>query len=134
MEVKAPEHNVMCLLTDPEGTPLGPTMYLPQNTGPPQLQQIVNQLLKNVNFPLFCLFNPMLLFSKPYLIKMEFSFAVCPGGEVTVCILYIGSRASCATWNIFGEEQRLILVINLFIFSILFDITIEDLVSFCNPF
>ncbi|EXB37371.1 Notchless-like protein [Morus notabilis] len=47
MEVKAPEHNVMCLLTDPEGTPLGPTMYLPQNTGPPQLQQIVNQLLKN---------------------------------------------------------------------------------------
>ncbi|XP_062118920.1 notchless protein homolog [Humulus lupulus] len=40
-------NNVMCLLTDPEGIPLGPAMYLPQNSGPQQLQQIVNQLLNN---------------------------------------------------------------------------------------
>ncbi|KAF4351006.1 hypothetical protein G4B88_015990 [Cannabis sativa] len=40
-------NNVMCLLTDPEGAPLGPAMYLPQNSGPQQLQQIVNQLLNN---------------------------------------------------------------------------------------
>ncbi|XP_042488770.1 notchless protein homolog [Macadamia integrifolia] len=40
-------NNVMCLLTDPEGTPLGAPMYLPQNAGPLQLQQIVNKLLNN---------------------------------------------------------------------------------------
>ncbi|KAJ0038289.1 hypothetical protein Pint_23960 [Pistacia integerrima] len=40
-------NNVMCLLTDPEGTPLGAPMYLPQNAGPQQLQQIVNKLLNN---------------------------------------------------------------------------------------
>lgn len=45
------EHNVMCVLKDPEGTPLGPAMFLPQNAGPPQLQLIVNQLLQNVNCP-----------------------------------------------------------------------------------
>ncbi|KAK8650440.1 hypothetical protein V6N13_140079 [Hibiscus sabdariffa] len=39
--------SVMCVLTDPEGTTLGGTMYLPQNVGPLQLQQIVNTLLKN---------------------------------------------------------------------------------------
>ncbi|KAB2017659.1 hypothetical protein ES319_D08G177700v1 [Gossypium barbadense] len=39
--------SVMCVLTDPEGTTLGGTMYLPQNVGPIQLQQIVNTLLKN---------------------------------------------------------------------------------------
>ncbi|KAG4188110.1 Notchless -like protein [Gossypium arboreum] len=39
--------SVMCVLTDPEGTTLGGTMYLPQNVGPVQLQQIVNTLLKN---------------------------------------------------------------------------------------
>lgn len=42
-------NNVMCLLTDPEGTPLGASMYLPQIAGPQQLQQIVNKLLNNVN-------------------------------------------------------------------------------------
>ncbi|GMN32181.1 hypothetical protein TIFTF001_003556 [Ficus carica] len=47
MEVEAMEHNVMCVLKDPEGTPLGPAMFLPQNAGPPQLQLIVNQLLQN---------------------------------------------------------------------------------------
>lgn len=41
-------NNVMCQLTDPEGTPVGPPMYFPQNAGPQQLQQIVNKLLNNV--------------------------------------------------------------------------------------
>jgi ribosome assembly protein 4 len=41
-------NNVMCLLTDPDGAPLGAPMYLPQNIGPQQLQLIVNQLLHNV--------------------------------------------------------------------------------------
>lgn len=40
--------NVMCLLTDPDGTPLGNSVYLPQDTGPLHLQRIVNQLLDNV--------------------------------------------------------------------------------------
>lgn len=42
-------NTVMCLLTDPEGEPLGAPLYLPQNAGPPQLQEIVNKLLKNVS-------------------------------------------------------------------------------------
>lgn len=46
-------NNVMCLLTDPEGTPLGSPMYLPQNAGPQQLNQIVNKLLSNVSKPLY---------------------------------------------------------------------------------
>ncbi|XP_057498668.1 notchless protein homolog isoform X2 [Actinidia eriantha] len=40
-------NNVMSQLTDPEGTPLGPPMYLPQNAGPKELQQMVNKLLNN---------------------------------------------------------------------------------------
>ncbi|GMY22460.1 notchless protein homolog [Fagus crenata] len=40
-------NKVMCLLTDPEGTPLGAPMYLPQNAGPQELQQMVNKLLNN---------------------------------------------------------------------------------------
>ncbi|KAB1224851.1 hypothetical protein CJ030_MR1G013947 [Morella rubra] len=40
-------NKVMCLLTDPEGTPLGAPVYLPQNAGPQQLQQMVNKLLNN---------------------------------------------------------------------------------------
>ncbi|KAK2994471.1 hypothetical protein RJ640_008839 [Escallonia rubra] len=40
-------NNVMCLLTDPEGSPLGAPMFLPQNDGPIELQQMVNKLLKN---------------------------------------------------------------------------------------
>lgn len=39
---------VECLLTDSEGEPLGTKLYLPENTGPLQLQQTVNTLLKNV--------------------------------------------------------------------------------------
>ena len=51
MEVETEQgKSVMCLFTDPEGTPLGGTMYLPQNVDPLQLQQIVNTLLKNVTF------------------------------------------------------------------------------------
>jgi ribosome assembly protein 4 len=40
-------NKVMCLFTDPEGTPLGAPMYLPQNAGPQELQQMVNKLLNN---------------------------------------------------------------------------------------
>lgn len=40
--------SVMCQLLSPEGDPLGAALYLPQNVGPPQLQEIVNQLLHNV--------------------------------------------------------------------------------------
>ncbi|XP_073108679.1 notchless protein homolog isoform X2 [Elaeis guineensis] len=40
-------NTVMCLLTNPEGEPLGAPLYLPQNAGPPQLQEIVNKLLNN---------------------------------------------------------------------------------------
>ncbi|KAF9593285.1 hypothetical protein IFM89_021041 [Coptis chinensis] len=39
--------NVMCMLTDPEGTTLGAPMSVPQIAGPLQLQQIVNDLLNN---------------------------------------------------------------------------------------
>lgn len=42
------KNNVMCQFTDPEGTPLGAPIYLPQNAGPLQLQQLINQLLRNV--------------------------------------------------------------------------------------
>ncbi|KAJ0682879.1 hypothetical protein HanPI659440_Chr16g0652251 [Helianthus annuus] len=53
MEVEAGEasreltNNVMCPLSDPEGTPLGASMYLPQSVGPKELQQMVNKLLNN---------------------------------------------------------------------------------------
>jgi ribosome assembly protein 4 len=40
-------NNVMCQLADPEGAHLGPPMYLPQNAGPKELQQMVNKLLNN---------------------------------------------------------------------------------------
>ena len=40
-------NNVLCLLTDPDGTPYGAPIYLPQDAGPQQLQQIVNKLLNN---------------------------------------------------------------------------------------
>ncbi|KNA23871.1 hypothetical protein SOVF_021080 [Spinacia oleracea] len=39
--------SVMCQLADPEGNPLGTAMFLPQNAGPKELQQIVNTLLSN---------------------------------------------------------------------------------------
>ncbi|KAA8550202.1 hypothetical protein F0562_001886 [Nyssa sinensis] len=41
------DHNVLCLLRDPEGTPLGVPIYPPQNAGPKELQQMVNKLLNN---------------------------------------------------------------------------------------
>lgn len=53
MEVEAEQrdvNNVMSQLVDPEGTTLGPPMYLPQDVGPQQLQQMVNKLLNNVRF------------------------------------------------------------------------------------
>ncbi|KAF2293408.1 hypothetical protein GH714_001467 [Hevea brasiliensis] len=40
-------NNVMCQLTDREGTALEAPLYLPQDAGPQQLQQIVNELLRN---------------------------------------------------------------------------------------
>ncbi|KAL9257904.1 Notchless protein-like protein, partial [Drosera capensis] len=45
--VESSNNNVMCQLTDPEGTPLGAAMYLPQSAGPKELHQIVNKLLNN---------------------------------------------------------------------------------------
>ncbi|KAG9460027.1 hypothetical protein H6P81_004535 [Aristolochia fimbriata] len=33
---------------DPEGNPLGSALYLPQKTGPVQLQKVVNKLLNNI--------------------------------------------------------------------------------------
>jgi ribosome assembly protein 4 len=39
--------SVMCQLVSPEGDHLGAALYLPQNVGPPQLQEIVNHLLHN---------------------------------------------------------------------------------------
>ncbi|KAK7846318.1 notchless protein like protein [Quercus suber] len=52
-EQRETSNKVMCLLTDPEGTPLGVPMYLPQIAGPQQLQQMVNQLLNNVTLKLY---------------------------------------------------------------------------------
>lgn len=46
-EKRTTVNNVMCLLTDQDGGPIGAPMYLPQNIGPQQLQLIVNQLLNN---------------------------------------------------------------------------------------
>ncbi|PKU82285.1 notchless protein homolog [Dendrobium catenatum] len=40
-------NSVMCLLTNLEGEPLGAPLYLPQNAGPLQLQQLVNKLHQN---------------------------------------------------------------------------------------
>jgi hypothetical protein len=63
----------MCQLLSPEGDPLGSALYLPQNVGPPQLQEIVNQLLHNVllcsNCFLSHLSNSFILpcFPQPYL-------------------------------------------------------------------
>lgn len=41
------DSNVLCLLTDPEGQPLGSPIYLPHNAATPLLQDIVNKLLNN---------------------------------------------------------------------------------------
>lgn len=56
MDVEAPvpllrdsTSSVMCRLTDPEGTPLGTSMYLPEIAGPKELNQMVNKLLNNVS-------------------------------------------------------------------------------------
>ncbi|OAY85411.1 Notchless protein [Ananas comosus] len=47
-EMRSSSNNsVICLLSNPEGEPLGAPLYLPQNSGPPQLQEIVNKLLNN---------------------------------------------------------------------------------------
>lgn len=46
-EMNDTKYSVMCLFTNPEGDPLGASLYLPQDAGPPQLQEIVNKLLQN---------------------------------------------------------------------------------------
>ncbi|EMS54921.1 Notchless protein-like protein [Triticum urartu] len=46
--------SVMCQLVSAEGEHLGAALSLPHNVGPPQLQDIVNQLLHNV--PTYCFF------------------------------------------------------------------------------
>lgn len=49
MEQRETINIVRCNLKDPDGTPLVPDgIYIPQNAGPQQLQQIVNELLHNV--------------------------------------------------------------------------------------
>lgn len=50
-------NSVMCLLTNLEGEPLGAPLYLPQNAGPLQLQQLVNKLHQNVTSMAFFPFN-----------------------------------------------------------------------------
>jgi len=50
------DNKVMCQLSDPEGKSLEGLIYLPQNAGPKQLQQIVNQRLNNVNFCFYTFF------------------------------------------------------------------------------
>lgn len=60
-EHREANNSVMCLLTDPEGTPLGAPMYLPQSAGPQQLSQIVNKLLSNVRF-ISCLIVDLFFF------------------------------------------------------------------------
>ncbi|KAF2571738.1 hypothetical protein F2Q70_00004646 [Brassica cretica] len=40
-------NTVMCVLTDPEGTHLGSSMYIPQTAGPLQLTQLVNKFRNN---------------------------------------------------------------------------------------
>ncbi|KAH0853141.1 hypothetical protein HID58_093422 [Brassica napus] len=49
-------NTVMCVLTDPEGTHLGSSMYIPQTAGPLQLTQLVNKFLNNVTPSSFHLF------------------------------------------------------------------------------
>ncbi|XP_042003457.1 notchless protein homolog [Salvia splendens] len=46
-EEREESHRVICQLTDPEGTPLGLPIFLPETAGPKELQQLVNQLLNN---------------------------------------------------------------------------------------
>jgi ribosome assembly protein 4 len=48
MDNQSGNASVMCQLVSPEGDHLGAPLYLPQNVGPPQLQEIVNHLLHNV--------------------------------------------------------------------------------------
>lgn len=78
--------SVMCQLLSPEGDPLGAALYLPQNVGPPQLQEIVNQLLHNVllysffflSFPYIQFFHLSLLPSTlPYHLPIANLFMYC---------------------------------------------------------
>ncbi|KAL5719720.1 Notchless protein 1 [Ranunculus cassubicifolius] len=69
-------NNVMCLLTDPEGTPLGAPMSLPQVIGPIQLQEIVNKLLNNedtVPYAFYILDKELLVQLGTYLEKNKVS-------------------------------------------------------------
>lgn len=106
-EEQKPMKNVMCLLSDPEGAPLGPSMYLPENVGPVQLQEVVNQLLKNVSFSPTFSFGPV----KPVYycgivlcVLSELLFS--SGGEIAICILHIRPGAAYSGWFLLGEEQR----------------------------
>jgi len=71
-EKRTTVNNVMCLLTDQDGGPIGAPMYLPQNIGPQQLQLIVNQLLNNVCilpyitlFSILCVYRLLFIFVGP---------------------------------------------------------------------
>jgi hypothetical protein len=62
MDSQSGNASVMCQLVSPEGDHLDAPLYLPQNVGPPQLQEIVNHLLHNVHTVL-----PRLFFLGHYL-------------------------------------------------------------------
>lgn len=42
-------NSVICQLADPDGNSLGAALYLPENAGPKELNQVVNKLLSNVS-------------------------------------------------------------------------------------
>jgi hypothetical protein len=110
--------SVMCQLLSPEGDPLGAALYLPQNVGPPQLQEIVNQLLHNVLlYSLFFFFlspisNSFILacFPQPYLTIYLLLIYSCivfihSGGEVALCILRWRRGALCPAGRLHAAKE-----------------------------
>lgn len=79
--------SVMCQLVSPEGDHLGAALYLPQNVGPPQLQEIVNHLLHNVcfRFAQYSLSPPLLY---PAYLNPDIILLMLSGGQVALCILH----------------------------------------------
>ena len=96
MEVETEEASktVLCLFTDPEGAPLRTPMFLPQNAGPPQLQQIVNTLLHNVTFiHVFC--KKVLNFTIVLLKVSVFSNFICLFVKPMFCYLLSFQSFGC---------------------------------------
>lgn len=115
VEAEAPVQNVLCLLKDADGTPLGCPIFLPQTSGPQHLQEIVNQLLNNVCIRFTPQFNSIPFSNTQLAFKFVnkrkkkknwefiFCFGFCPGREVTLCILYIRRGACCVSWQLHGK-------------------------------